>query len=83
MRHDLDALLAADAALAERAAHDTRRRFLVEIGRRGIFVRLGRTEAYLCGEAESAWMAQREPGCLDVQAWRLHLIVGRVPSPNR
>jgi hypothetical protein len=33
----------------------------------------------VCSEADSAWSFLREPGGLDVQAWRLHLIVGRAP----
>ena len=58
-----------------------RRHFSVELDRRGLFLRLGRTEAYLCGEPEGAWYCRSEPGGVDAQAWRLHLVVGRVPSP--
>ena len=77
---DLDALLAADDALARRAACAARRRFAAELGGRGVFVRLGRAEAYLCLEDKVAWALRREVGCLDAQAGRLHLIVGRVPG---
>jgi hypothetical protein len=45
-----------------------RRRFALELNRRGVFVWLGRTEAYLCAEPDSTWMVQREPGALDAQA---------------
>jgi len=56
-----------------------RRAFSVEIDRRGVFATLGPFEAYLCGESEKAWFVVREPDCLDVQLWRLHLILSRVP----
>ena len=54
-------------------------RFSVELDRRGLFLRLGRVEAYLCAEAEGAWVFYREPGGFDAQAWRLHLVVGTAP----
>lgn len=57
-----------------------RSRFSVESGRRGLFLCLGRLEAYLCIEIEGAWNFWREPGGFDVQAGRLHLIVGRAPD---
>jgi hypothetical protein len=57
-----------------------RRRFAVELDRRGVFLRLGRTEAYLCAEPTSAWAFERGPDGLDAQAWRVHLIVGPVPA---
>jgi hypothetical protein len=55
-------------------------RFAFEVGRRGIFARLGRFEMYLCTEPDSAWVFLREPGGFDAQAWRLHLIAGPVPN---
>jgi hypothetical protein len=57
-----------------------RRRFALELDRRGVFLRLGQTEAYLCAEPEGAWAFAREPGALDAQAWRLHPVVGRIPA---
>ena len=56
-----------------------RRRFSVEIDRRGVFATIGRYDAYLCLEPEAARSLQREPGSFDGQLWRLHLIVSRVP----
>jgi hypothetical protein len=44
-----------------------------------VFLRLGRTEAYLCAEPTGTWAFERGPDGLEVQAWRLHLIVGPVP----
>jgi hypothetical protein len=81
MDRNLRLLLAAandDGFVAE--ATPLRRRFSIEFGRRGIFVTIGSMDVYLCGEADSAWSFLREPGGLDVQAWRLHLIVGRAPA---
>jgi hypothetical protein len=57
-----------------------RRRFALELDRRGVFLRLGRTEAYLCAEPTGTWAFERGPDGLDVQAWQLHLIVGPVPA---
>jgi hypothetical protein len=56
------------------------RRFSAELDRRGLFLRLGRTEAYLCAEPEGAWVFEREAGGLDAQAWRLRLVVERMPA---
>ena len=42
-------------------------------------LRLGQIEAYLCGEAEGAWVFRREPDGFDIQIWRLHLTIGAVP----
>lgn len=58
-----------------------RRRFALELDRRGAFLRLGRVEAYVCFEPDRAWSFLRDPGGFDAQIWRLHLIVGRVPDP--
>lgn len=55
------------------------RGFSAELDRRGLFLRFGRVEAYLCFEEYGAWMFYREPGGFDAQAWRLHLVVGRAP----
>jgi hypothetical protein len=55
------------------------RRFSAELDRRGLFLRLGQVEAYLCVEEYGAWMFYREPGGFDAQAWRLHLVVGKAP----
>jgi hypothetical protein len=76
---------AADAPVGDghawlRRRRRRRRRFALELDRRGVFVRLGRTETYLCAEPDSAWILQREPGALDAQAWRLHLVIDRVPA---
>jgi hypothetical protein len=57
-----------------------RSRLAVELGRRGLFLRLGRVEAYACFEPDAAWAFWREPGGFDAQAGRLHLIVGRAPE---
>ena len=54
-------------------------RFSVELDRRGLFLRLGRTEFYLCAEAERAWGLYREPGGFDLHLGRLHLVAGRSP----
>jgi len=56
-----------------------KRRVAAELGRRGIFVRIGRIEAYLSVEAQSGWFLEREPGGIDCQAWRLRLMAERVP----
>ena len=58
----------------------TRSRFSAELDRRGLFLRLGRIEAYLCAEADRAWGLYREPGGFDAQAGRLHLIIGTAPD---
>jgi hypothetical protein len=57
-----------------------RRSFSVELDRRGVFITLGRWDVYLCAEPESEWQLLREPGGFDAQAWRLHLIVSRLPD---
>jgi hypothetical protein len=62
------------------AAPAPRRPFGVEIGCRGLFLQLWRFDAYLCTEPEGAWSFIREPGGFDLQVWRLHLLVGRVPG---
>jgi hypothetical protein len=82
MTNQLRALLAASDRLDIDGSGVARpgRRFSIELDRRGLFLRLGATEAYLCREAEGAWFVQREPGGFDAQLWRLHLVVGRVPS---
>ena len=82
MHHNLNALLAAaaDAAPSEVWLASRRRRFSLELDRRGLFLRLGGVEAYLCAEPQAGWSLRREPGGLDAHAWRLHLIVGRVPG---
>ncbi len=56
--------------------------FSVELDRRGLFLRVGRIEAYLCTEADRAWSFCREPGGFDLRAWCLHLLVSKVPSPS-
>lgn len=56
-----------------------RRGVSAELDRRGLFLRFGRMEAYLCVESYRAWLFYREPGGFDAQAWRLHLVVGRAP----
>ena len=56
------------------------RRFSAELDRHGLFLRVGWVEAYLCTKADRAWSFWREPGGFDAQAWRLHLVVGRVPT---
>jgi hypothetical protein len=63
-----------------RAPRARRRHFAFELDRNGLFLSLGRTDIYVCVEASSAWTAQRSAGELDVQAWRLHLIIGRAPK---
>jgi hypothetical protein len=75
-------LLAAanDDHRAKWAAPAFRRPFLVEVGHRGLFLHLWRFDAYLCAEPDAVWSFMREPGGFDVQLWRLHLIVGRVPK---
>ncbi len=70
---------ASDPDFERRAAPVSRRGFSVEVDRRGIFVALWRFDVYLCAERESAWAVVREPGSIDVQLWRLHLMVSRVP----
>lgn len=82
MDHNLRLLLAAanDDSFAADAAPARRRRFSIEFGRRGIFVSFAGTDAYLCGEPDSAWSFIREPGGFDAHAWRLHLIVGKAPG---
>jgi hypothetical protein len=74
-------LVAADNPDFERntASVSRRRRFSVEIDRRGMFAHLWRFDVYLCAERESAWAVEREPGGIDVQLWRLHLMLSRVP----
>ena len=54
-------------------------RYWLELDRRGLFLRLGQIEAYLCGEADGAWVFRREPDGFDVRIWRLHLTIGAVP----
>ncbi len=62
MRDDhLAALLEADAALARRGARTSRRRLAFELGRHGLFVRMGRVEAYLCREGQRAWSDGANP----------------------
>jgi hypothetical protein len=74
-------LVAADNPDFERnTVSASRRRFSVEIDRRGVFAHLWRFDVYLCAERESVWTAQREPGGIDVQLWRLHLMASRAPS---
>ena len=80
MDPNLRLLLAASEHPEELRPAPRRRAFGLEVGRSGIFLRLGRTEAYLCTEPDSAWTWLREAGGLDAQAWRLHLIVDRVPG---
>lgn len=70
----------ADLALAEGASQAPRRRFSIELDPKGLWLRLGRTEAYLCIEPEGAWTLMRETDGFDAQAWRLHLILGKVPN---
>jgi hypothetical protein len=60
-------------------APPSRRPFLIEFERRGVFAQLWRFDAYLCTEPDTAWTFTREPGGFDMQVWRLHLIVGTVP----
>jgi hypothetical protein len=64
MTNQLRALLAASDRLDIDAGGlaRPRRRFSVELDRRGLFLRLGGTEAYLCREPSGAWFIQREPG---------------------
>jgi hypothetical protein len=69
-----------DAILGGASVRPAARRFAVELDRRGVFARLGRVEAYLCIEPDSAWSFLRESDGFDSQAWRLHLIVGRSPG---
>jgi hypothetical protein len=57
-----------------------RRRFAVELDRNGLFLSLGRTDFYLCMEPGSTWSMHRASGELEMQAWRLHLIIGRAPK---
>jgi hypothetical protein len=84
----MDPSLRALVAATERAnwmdelAASRARAFSVELDRRGLFLRIGRVEAYLCTEADRAWSFCREPGGLDAQAWRLHLVVGAAPNSN-
>jgi hypothetical protein len=82
MHQNPSALLvaSADPNLSEVAVRASRHRFSIELDRSGLFVRLGRTEAYCCTEPERAWAFVREPGGFDAQAWRLHLIIGRIPD---
>jgi hypothetical protein len=61
------------------APPEGRRSFSAELDCRGLFLNLGPFDAYVCFEAASAWFVQRELGDFDIQAWRLHLIVSRVP----
>jgi hypothetical protein len=54
--------------------------FSCELTRSGLFLRTARTEAYCCVEREAGWWFSREGGGgLDVQVWRLRLIVDPVP----
>lgn len=69
-----------DTRLGVNSRAARRHRFALELDRRGLFLSLGRVEAYCCTEPESAWLFQREPGGFDAQAWRLHLMVGRTPG---
>ena len=55
------------------------RDFSLEPTRSDLFVRTGRFEAYCCLEREGGWWFSREAGGLDVQAWRVRLIVDRAP----
>ncbi|HEV7264094.1 MAG TPA: hypothetical protein VGN83_04130 [Falsiroseomonas sp.] len=82
MDPNLKLLLAAanDTDPRRRVPAAGRGRFGVEFDRRGVFVRFGRRELYLCTEPDSAWTFLREPGGFDAQAWRLHLIVAPVPG---
>jgi hypothetical protein len=82
MDPNLRALVAAAEASdwCEEPIPPRRRRFSVELDRRGLFLRVARTELYLCAEANGAWSAYREPGGFDLQMWRLHLVVGKVPA---
>ena len=82
MDRNLRLLLAAanDDDFAMEAPPAPRRRFSIEFDRRGIFVSLGATDAYLCREPDSAWRFLRETDGFDAHAWRLHLIVAKVPA---
>ncbi|MGK7870952.1 hypothetical protein [Falsiroseomonas sp. E2-1-a20] len=52
-----------------------RRRFSAEFDRRGLFMTFGRFDVYLCTEPEAAWSLLRDRHGLDLQFWRLHLII--------
>jgi hypothetical protein len=82
VNRNLDALLAAaeNSDWTNEPVTEKRHRFSVELDRRGLFLRAGRVEAYLCTETNWAWTFHREPGGLDAQVWRLHLITGRAPG---
>jgi hypothetical protein len=81
MNQNLRALVAAEsAAWSDEPTTPRRSPFSVELDRRGLFLRFGRVEAYLCTEVDGAWTFYREPGGFDAQAGRLHLVVGTPPT---